>query len=365
MTEYNQKNTLLFTLEYPPFKGGVANVYGNIVKYWSFYARTADDEDNNIFVLTGKKLLKPHWLLSCFYLWHAVKKNKIKTVLVGHILPLGTVAYLLQKISKFDYIVILHGMDLAYAIKTSRKKKMAGKILKNAEKIICMNRRVAEIAKDFVDGDKVVVVNPGVAIKKQENNKIKKQLIEKYNLENKKILLQVGRLVERKGVDKVLEAMQTVSREHSDLVYVIIGRGEMEQNFKFQIANFKLQKNVILITDADDDAVNTWYELCDIFIMPARERDGDFEGFGVVYLEANARGKPVIAGDSGGVGDAVKDGVNGLLVNPESTEEIKNAIIKLYKDEGLCKRLGEQGREWVKNFEWEGQVKKIKEAVES
>jgi len=89
-------NILLFTLEYPPFKGGVANYYGNVVKYWG----------EEIKVLAGKKLLWPHWIFSLLYLWSAIKKFKIKIVLVGHILPLGTVTYWLSKILKFEYIVL-------------------------------------------------------------------------------------------------------------------------------------------------------------------------------------------------------------------------------------------------------------------
>lgn len=344
-------NVLLFTLEYPPDIGGIANYYGNLVKYWS---------EGEVKILAGKKLLKPHGLFCLWHLWRAVKKNNIQTVLVGQILPLGTVTWLLAKFIKFDYVVFLHGMDLTYGLKTPRKKRLAHKILAGAKKIIAANSYVAKLTGEIVDGGKIMVVNPGVNLpitnyKLQITNHLK----EKYNLINKSVLLQVGRLVERKGYDKVLAALPEVSAEVPDLVYVIIGDGPELKNYELRIKNDELQNNVILITDAADEEVQEWYELCDVFIMPAREIDGDFEGFGIVYLEANAHGKPVIAGDSGGVRDAVIDGVNGLLVNPESVDEIAQAIIKLAKDESLRKKLGEQGREWTKNFNWEKQVEKI------
>jgi len=351
--ELRKKNVLLFTLEYPPFKGGVANYYGNVVKYYK----------DDIFVLTGKKLLKPHWIFSLLYLWRVIKKDKINTVLVGHILPLGTVTWLLHKILKFDYIVFLHGMDLTFAMKVPRKKQLAVKILRDAKKVICVNSHVAKLLEDNFSSDiftKVAVVNPGIHLRiRNKESGIKNELIEKYNLTGKKVLLQVGRLVERKGVDIVLKAMPKVLQECLDLVYVIIGIGPELKNYELRITNYELTNNVILVTDADDEELQAWYELCDIFIMPSRDMDGDFEGFGIVYLEANAHGKPVIGGDSGGVRDAVKDGVNGLLVNPVSTEEIKNAIVKLYKDDELRKKLGAQGKEWARKFEWEKQVEKI------
>ncbi|MBU4015184.1 glycosyltransferase family 4 protein [Patescibacteria group bacterium] len=114
----------------------------------------------------------------------------------------------------------------------------------------------------------------------------------------------------------------------------------------------------------DDESRNAWYKICDIFIMPARNIKGDFEGFGIVYLEANLAGKPVIAGNSGGARDAVENGVNGLLVNPEDINEISNAIIKLAQDENLRKKLGEQGRERsIREFSWEKQAEKIYNCV--
>ena len=94
--------------------------------------------------------------------------------------------------------------------------------------------------------------------------------------------------------------------------------------------------------------------------MPSRQIKEDFEGFGIVYLEANLCSKPVIAGDSGGVRDAVKNGINGLLVNSENIEEITEAVIKLAKDKNLREKLGRQGKERViKEFNWEKQTKKI------
>ena len=351
-------NTLLFTLEYPPFKGGVASVYGNIVEYWS----------GEITVLTGDKLLKPHWLFALLRLWRAVRKNKARTVLVGHLLPLGTVTWLLAKIVNIRYTVFLHGMDFAQAVGVARKKKLARRILRDAERIIAMNSYTAGLVqREFGNeiGTKVVVVNPGVNLEiSNKNAEIIKRLEERYNLKNKIILLQVGRLVERKGVDKVLEALPAVAKECPDLVYVIVGTGPEQKNYELRIKNDELCDNVFLITDADDAEVNAWYDLCDIFIMISREINGDFEGFGIVYLEANAHGKPVVAGDSGGVRDAVKNDLTGLLVNPESADEIKNAIIKLYHDEFLRRRLGQRGREWVKSFEWREQVEKMQKILD-
>jgi len=98
--------------------------------------------------------------------------------------------------------------------------------------------------------------------------------------------------------------------------------------------------------------------------MPAREIGPDFEGFGIVYLEANLVGKPVIAGDSGGVKDAVKDGWSGLLINPADTLAIREAIIKLASDHNLCTTLGSQGRvRALEKFNWDRQANRLARAL--
>jgi len=208
--------------------------------------------------------------------------------------------------------------------------------------------------------NKIVVVNPGVGGRITHNAQHITQIKKEYNPENKLILLTVGRLVKRKGVDMVLESLPKILEKNPDLIYVIAGDGPELENIKNIIANLKLEKNVLIIQNPTDKDKNAWYEICDIFIMPARNIDGDFEGFGIVYLEANLAGKPVIAGNSGGVGDAVKNNINGLLVDPENSKEITTAILNLIENKNLREKLGEHGRERaIKNFNWEKQIKII------
>jgi phosphatidylinositol alpha-1,6-mannosyltransferase len=353
--------TLLFTLEYPPFHGGVANYYGSLVKYWP-----KPDEisvlNNNDGRLINKKLPLLKWPPAYFILHKKIKQEKIQHILVGQILPLGSVAYLVSKTVKIKYSVFLHGMDLSFAIINLRKKWLAGKILKNADKIICINSYVAEMARQaFPDiKHKIIIVNPGVDGHIMHNAQNITQLKEKYNLENKIVLLSVGRLVKRKGFDMVIKAMPAVLKRIPNLVYIILGDGEEQKNYELQITNYKLRNEVLIIKNASDQERNSWYNICDIFIMPSRNINGDFEGFGLVYLEANLAGKPVVAGKSGGVSDAVIDGLNGLLVDPEDLNQITSAITKLAQDQSLRQKLGEEGKaRAINDFNWPKQTNKI------
>lgn len=349
--------TLLFTLEYPPFHGGIANYYGNLVKNWpsQLEANKIFVLDNNQGLLINNKLPLLKWLPAYFALAKKIKKERIDHIIIGQILPLGTVALFYSKLHKIKTSIFLHGMDFNLAIATPRKKILSRKILKNTDKIICSNSYVADLAgKNFPEvKNKIIVVNPGIdkitKFDEQSTNLLKK----KYNIENKKILLSVGRLVKRKGFDMVIKAMPEISEKIPDLIYVIIGDGP-------EYENYQEQKNVLIIKNASDQERNLWYNICDIFIMPSRNIKGDFEGFGIVYLEANMAGKPVIAGKSGGVEDAVINGLNGLLIDPENIKEITDSVIKLTKDQILRQKLGEQGKaRAINDFNWPKQINKI------
>jgi len=363
--------TLLFTLEYPPFHGGVANYYGSLIKYWPSSAKATAGEpkpdeisvlNNNDDRLINKKLPLLKWLPAYFVLRQKIKQEKIEHVLVGHILPLGSATYLVSKTIKIKYTVFLHGMDLSFAIINLRKKWLTGKILKNADKIICVNSYVAEMTKQaFPDTEsKIIIVNPGIENNAKPNEQHLAKLKERYNLENKIVLLSVGRLVKRKGFDTIIEAMPAVLKKMPNLIYIILGDGEEQKNYELQITNYKLKNEVLIINNASDQERDLWYNVCDIFIMPSRNINGDFEGFGIVYLEANLAGKPVIAGRGGGVGDAVIDGLNGLLVDPEDINQITSAVIKLAEDQSLRQKLGEQGKmRVIGDFNWPKQINKI------
>ncbi len=116
--------------------------------------------------------------------------------------------------------------------------------------------------------------------------------------------------------------------------------------------------------EISEEKKSAFYQLCDLSIMTPRQIGPDVEGFGTVYLEANQYGKPVVAGRSGGVAEAVVDGVTGLIVDSENINQISEAVMKILTDETLAKKLGEQGKERVKKeFRWEIQVEKLEKIL--
>ncbi len=369
--------TLLFTLEYPPFKGGVANYYGNIEKYWSKFGALdlgldLNNPETHLRVLHNNdgallsKWLWPRWLPAVKLLKSAVERQKIEHIIVGHILPLGTITYYLHKKTNIDYTVILHGMDLVLAMKSGRKQTMAKKILQQAKHIICASNYTADKLIEFLGENiraKTKIVHPGVEADFQINKNKLQNIQKQYNLANKTVIFSIGRLVKRKGFIDVARAMQQISQDYPDTHYFIAGDGPE----KMALLDYSMQnKNITFLGRINDEEKNAWLAACDIFIMPAYAKEADFEGFGIVYLEANIAGKPVIAGNSGGVSEAVEDGVSGILIEPHNINSIAQAIVRLVSQPALRQQLGRQGHDRaVEWFNWERQIARFYKIINS
>ncbi|MFA6369824.1 MAG: glycosyltransferase family 4 protein [Patescibacteria group bacterium] len=337
--------TLLITCEYPPFKGGVANYYGQLIKHWPVSKKPEVWQIKGAWWFLGFRLFK-YW-----------RQNPEASIIIGHILPLGTPVWFVSKFFKQrKYVIVLHGMDFTFAHRRSRKAFLAKMILGGAKKIIAANSHVAALVSARYPklSSKIVVVNPGVSqlsASNQEN--LAPFLREKYQLSNQVVLLSLGRLVSRKGVDYTIKALASLSpAERLGLAYVVVGEGPEKTNLR-RLAQ-ELGVAVIFTGSVSEAEKWSWLNLCDILVMPSREINGDFEGFGIVYLEANLSGKPVIAGRSGGISDAVNHGVSGLLVDPEDLKAIATAIKSLSTDLAYREKLGKQGRiRALENFSWE------------
>ena len=176
--------------------------------------------------------------------------------------------------------------------------------------------------------------------------------------------MTASRLVAKKNHENVLKSLPLVIKVIPDIIYIIIGKGKEEEKLIRLTKDMGLGKYVKFVGFVEPKDMPMYYDICDIFIMPSKTVDFDYESFGIVYIEANACGKPVIGGKSGGVEDAVIDGVTGLLVDPENIEEIAQTIIRLLTDREYARKLGENGRRRVENeLNWKTTGKKIEEVL--
>ena len=373
------KKILIATLEFPPQKGGIANYLFGIVKHLPRDKAVVlapknpslplPSEKEGGFKIHRKKLISkfpflwPGWLPLLFYLILISQREKVESILAGQVLPVGTAAFLVKKFLGIPYFISCHGMDILVAQKSPRRKRLLNKILEQAQGVIANSQFTKnELTKIGVPENKITIIYPCPSSKKQENNKTKKQeIVEKFQLQDKKILLTVGRLVERKGHDKIIEALPKILEHMPNAMYVVVGDGPEKEKLQVLGSKLQVQNKVMFVGEVSDEELRAFYELCDVFIMVSRQINGDVEGFGTVYLEANQYGKPVVAGRSGGVAEAVEDGVTGLVIDdPTNTSQIAEAAIKLLAEDDLAKKLGAQGRNCVeRKFKWEIQVKKL------
>jgi phosphatidyl-myo-inositol dimannoside synthase len=170
------------------------------------------------------------------------------------------------------------------------------------------------------------------------------ELAAQLHLQNGRTIFSLGRLVPRKGFDLALRAVASLLQAHPGLSYVIAGDGPQRPVLESLARDLGIAARVHLLGRVDDLTKWAAFEACDLFLMPNRDLGGtDWEGFGIVFLEAALSSRPAIAGRTGGAADAVADHVTGLLVDPESQRALADAVATLLRDAELRRRFGQAG----------------------
>lgn len=174
----------------------------------------------------------------------------------------------------------------------------------------------------------------------------------------KKILLTVGGLKPRKGQDIVIRALGLLN-DRRDIQYVMVGVGKMQDSYRALASELGVSDRVTFVGAVEGEELVRYFHACDIYIHTPVLSDWQFEGFGIVYLEASACRKPIIASDSGGVRDAVIADETGVIV-PESDERATaHAITTLLDDPALMQRLGERGYDYAASHTWQSYIEQI------
>jgi phosphatidylinositol alpha-1,6-mannosyltransferase len=166
----------------------------------------------------------------------------------------------------------------------------------------------------------------------------------RLGLDDHSVLLTVGRLVPRKGVDTVLHALPYVAEKIPNVTYLVVGTGPDRKRLERLARHLQIQNRVHFLGEVPHDELPDFYSAADLFVMPAREAPPDVEGFGLVFLEANACGTPVVGARTGGIPDAIAEGKTGLLVPAGTPAPLAEALTQLLTDPARLTALGERGR---------------------
>lgn len=302
------------------------NLTGGITKYNAHFLRAINELKINVLVVE----LKNTYLFSkvAFVLRFFFESLKLKpdVIFCGHV-NFSPMCLIFKKLFGVDYIVFTHGIevwDIGNVFKI--------KALKNAKRVVTVSSftknklidQIPEIEEKIfllpvtVDGSKFYLKE------KLEN------FLEKHHLRGKKIILTLNRLIKiegYKGFDRIIRAMPSIIKKIPEAMYLVGGTGDDIPRIKKLVKEMRLENYVMFTGFIPNEELIDYYNAADVFIMPSTK-----EGFGTVFIEALACGKPVIAGDSDGSRDALLNGKLGILIDPLDIDEITRTVIQVLKN---------------------------------
>lgn len=376
------KKTLLLTENFPPKEGGSGRWF------WELYSRLPNDKVLIVANDTpeGREFDKTHeldivrielesteWGLAStrglgFY-WETIRKvlklikgHGIEEVHCGRVIPEGVIARALKLLAGARYNCFVHGEDVETAATSREHSLLVKNVCKNASMLICNSENTANIVRKlgFDSGSKCEVLHPGVDTSRFEVAASDASFRQQMGWSGKRVLLTVGRLQRRKGQDFLIKSMPALLKEFPDLFYAVVGRGECYDELISLVDQHKLHDNVCVYPDMDDEALIKCYQQCDIFILPNRTIDNDIEGFGMVLVEAQVCGKPVIAGDSGGTRETMNIGKTGHIIDCSSTENLLNGLSPILRNREIVDGEVDIADYAKSRFNWDQHVAKAK-----
>lgn len=268
---------------------------------------------------------------------------RIETLYLGHVnlAPLGLLLRFVRP--RIQYCVVTHGVEVWEPLPTFRRLA-----LQHAQRVLSVSAYTAgEMVKvQKLNPQRVFVLSPSLDPSFMQGPC---DWVPLSLPPGSRMLLTVGRLISSepgKGVDSVIKVLSKVIKAVPDLFYVIIGGGNLQPRLEEMARGSSACDRILFIGKLQLEQLKGCYSRADVFVMPSHQ-----EGFGIVFLEAMAFGKPVISSDRGGAPEIVQDGVTGFSINPEDLDSLADRLIQLLQDEALRIRMGEAGRQRVEeNF---------------
>jgi phosphatidylinositol alpha-1,6-mannosyltransferase len=380
---------LLVTQIFPPQIGGsgilLANLYSRLPEHRVLVLTRdgipqADDADLGwgSMEVTRRPIQSDSWGLSS----PAALKQRLRSIRAirslahpqstlvhcARAVPEGLAALLARSLGGPRFIVWAHGEEIEIYRSSRELTALSRLVYRRAAAIAANSAHTASLLTAFgVDEQRITVIRPGVDVERfnpaVDGATVRQRLLGGPG----PLVLSVGRLQRRKGHDLAIRAVALLKDRIPSLRYVIAGTGPEEERLRELTRELGVEDVVAFAGGVSDVDLPEYYAASDIFLLPNRVDGADFEGFGIVFLEAAAIGKPGIGGRSGGVPEAVDEGTTGLLVSGTDAGELAGALERLATDPALRQTMGRAAALRAREgFTWERgarQVARLQDAI--
>jgi phosphatidyl-myo-inositol dimannoside synthase len=269
--------------------------------------------------------------------------------------PEGFIGYLLNRFHGIPYVFYTHGEDIGVSRFSRELAWMTRRVMSRATAAIgtSFNTRRCLLEDWNYPQGKIHVIQPGMDASRFQVLPMDSDTRLSLGWAGRTVVLTVGRLQARKGHDRLIRALHRVRQAVPNVLYAIVGTGQEEAALKALVLKENLGDVVQFLGGVSDSVMTQCYQQCDLFCLPNRTIVGDIEGFGMVLLEAQACGKPVLAGDSGGTAETMDIPHTGRVVNCDSHELLAEALVDLLSDPVRLQAMGTAARTWVETrFDW-------------
>ncbi|EME21690.1 glycosyltransferase family 4 protein [Rhodococcus triatomae] len=363
------RRTLLVTNDFPPRPGGIQSYLQSLtsalpahelVVYaprWRGDSHTRFDAAQPFEVVRHPTTLMLPSPLVARKAAKLVRRHDCETVWFGAAAPLALLGPHLRRAGAGRIVASTHGHEVGWSMLPAARRSLR-RIGDTTDAVTYVSKYTRRrFAAAFGPRAGLEHVPPGVDSETfRPDPGARAELRARYGLGDRPTILCLSRLVPRKGQDVLIRALPRIRRAIDGAVLVIVGGGPYEERLRALARAVDVEDHVVFTGGVASAELAAHHTIADVFAMPCRTRGAglDVEGLGIVYLEASASGVPVIAGNSGGAPETVREGETGHVVNGRSVEAVADSVISVLSDRDRAEAMGVAGRAWVsEQWRWD------------
>lgn len=382
--------TFLITDEFPPIQTGIARLMGEIAHRYprgelvvsTGQHRDSLEADAELASGTIDRLPVPSRglrTLPGLLLWSRraaalARSSRPGFIWSDSIRPCAYPAKWIHERVRVPYGVLVHGGDLLaelHRVHHSRfARRTARALLGSAAAVVANSQWTREQAQKVLRelgldplAEGVRVVPLGTDPERFRPGLDTREVRARYRLGDERWVISVGRLEPYKGIDVALRAVARLRRDGTVVNYLVVGAGKMRAAYRRMARELGIGDAVRFIGSVPDGELPALYNVAEAYLGVSRRTGRTrVEGFGVALAEASACALPVVAGQSGGLAEAVKEGESGFVVEPNDVAAVAAALGRVVTDQLLARRMGQAGRRAVETYyNWERVIRDLRE----